>query len=119
MKENIFGQFLREKRLSLGISLKAMAFDLGISSSYLSDIERGVRGPIRRLFEKHAESLRVDLDVLEAIAAQSRMSFKIESTTAKHREVGYLLMCRWTYLSFETLSEIERVVKNARDNDDV
>lgn len=36
-----FGKFIAYKRKSLGITLRGMAAELGISPAYLSDIEKG------------------------------------------------------------------------------
>lgn len=38
-----FGKFVKEKRIAIQISLRSLARELGISPSYLSDIENGNR----------------------------------------------------------------------------
>lgn len=40
-----FGNFIADKRKSLGITLRGMASELGIAPAYLSDIEKGRRYP--------------------------------------------------------------------------
>ena len=40
-----FGKFVTDKRKALGITLRAMAAELGIAPAYLSDIEKGRRYP--------------------------------------------------------------------------
>lgn len=41
----LFGEFVKEKRMSQSISLRGMAYELGISPTYWSDIEKGRRNP--------------------------------------------------------------------------
>ena len=47
MSEGIshFGSFIKEKRNNIGLSLRALANIVGISTAYLSDIEKGKRNP--------------------------------------------------------------------------
>ena len=52
MKLTPFGEKVRLLRMRLGVSMKAMADDMKISSSYLSGIEYGEK----RLLQKHIDS---------------------------------------------------------------
>lgn len=54
---NEFGSRLRELRIQAGISLVKLARSLGLSSPYLSDIERGNRNPPRKHISTIAEVL--------------------------------------------------------------
>ena len=45
MKKTTFGNFIRDKRVSSGISLRKMAEKMCFSPTYLSDIENGRRNP--------------------------------------------------------------------------
>ncbi|PBC74948.1 Helix-turn-helix domain-containing protein [Fibrobacter intestinalis] len=40
-----FGDFVREKRLNVGVNLRALAKELGIVPAYMSDIEKNHRYP--------------------------------------------------------------------------
>ena len=41
INEHTFGQYLREKRETLGKSVRGFAEELGMTAAYLSDIEKG------------------------------------------------------------------------------
>ena len=47
-KRTAFGRYLRQKRIDAGLSLRVAADRLGVSHVYLGEVERGVRGPLRR-----------------------------------------------------------------------
>lgn len=40
-----FGEFIKEKRLTQGITLRGLAAEIGIAPAYMSDIEKGHRYP--------------------------------------------------------------------------
>jgi transcriptional regulator with XRE-family HTH domain len=44
-KHNIFGQWLREKRVARGFSLRKFAEKVGVSPTYLSHVEQGNADP--------------------------------------------------------------------------
>ncbi len=56
-----FGEFIAGKRKAIGLSLRGMADDLGITAAYLSDIEKSRRNP-------------PDKEVLEKIAVILKLS---------------------------------------------
>lgn len=45
MNYQTFGEFLRDKRVRSGISLRGFAKHLNISAAFLSDVERNARNP--------------------------------------------------------------------------
>ncbi|MFI3201613.1 MAG: helix-turn-helix transcriptional regulator, partial [Eubacteriales bacterium] len=56
-----FGEFVKDRRASLGMSLRGLAGELGIAPSYLSDIEKGKRNPpVGDLLNKFIEALKLD-----------------------------------------------------------
>lgn len=71
-----FGERLRELRLERGVSLADIADHLGVSTSYLSTVERGKAHPLvsERLREV-AALLRVDPDELFLLASRERGAF--------------------------------------------
>jgi len=58
------GTYIWQRRMELGMAQKALAEVLGISASYLSDIEHGNRGVTVELIARCAEALKVDSDIL-------------------------------------------------------
>lgn len=56
-----FGEFVKDRRASLGMSLRGLAGELGIAPSYLSDIEKGKRNPpVGDLLNRFIEALKLD-----------------------------------------------------------
>jgi len=53
----IFGQNVRSARLAKGVTLEAFAYDVGLSYSYLGELERGRRNPTLRVVERIANAL--------------------------------------------------------------
>lgn len=52
-----FGRNVREVRRAQGVTLEALAHDVGLSYSYLGELERGRRNPTLLVVEKVAEVL--------------------------------------------------------------
>lgn len=50
---NRFGEYLKKKRLDKGITTRNMASDLGVSVSYISELESGVKMPPNSKDEKY------------------------------------------------------------------
>ena len=42
-----YGEFVREKRHGAGKTLREVSKNIGVSVSYLSDVERGKKGPLK------------------------------------------------------------------------
>ena len=59
-----FGANVRVRRLTKGVTLAAFAHDVGLSYSYVGELERGRRNPTLKVVEKIAETLGVDPIVL-------------------------------------------------------
>jgi transcriptional regulator with XRE-family HTH domain len=112
MSTNTFGDFVRKARMARGISLRALAEDLGYSSPYLSDIETGKRNPLTEatVLAHLAKLLGVSLDDLRHAAEVSRGSFKLPQASTLHNEVAAALSKKWTKLKPEQLEEILRAV---------
>jgi len=69
----IFGRNVRERRVSKGITLEALAHDVGLSYSYVGELERGRRNPTLKVIEQIARALEVDaLALLQAEVSQSQ-----------------------------------------------
>lgn len=52
-----FGQNVRFRRLARGMTLEGLANDVGLSYSYVGELERGRRNPTLKVVEKLAEAL--------------------------------------------------------------
>ncbi|WP_395942951.1 helix-turn-helix domain-containing protein [Brevundimonas sp.] len=54
-----FGRNLRRVRRAKGITLEALAHDVGLAYSYLGQLERGLRNPTLNVVENIASILQV------------------------------------------------------------
>ncbi|WP_374598895.1 helix-turn-helix domain-containing protein [Brevundimonas sp.] len=62
----VFGKNVRRVRAEQDVTLEALAHDVGLSYSYVGEIERGRRNPTLAVVERIASALRVDpLDLLQ------------------------------------------------------
>lgn len=63
----VFGKNVRRERQSKGLTLEAMADEVGLAYSYLGEIERGRKNPTLDVVERIAEVLDADpIDLLRA-----------------------------------------------------
>ena len=70
-----FGRRLRALRAERGLTLKAMAADLGVSPAYLSALEHGHRGrPNRRFVHRVCQSLAIIWDEAEELQRLADLS---------------------------------------------
>lgn len=110
---NIFGALIRRKRKEKELTLGRVAEEIGVSVTFLSEVERGEKPP---LTEKYLNALGSLLEVtvreLEAAAIESRNQFRLDVTNVgqPHREFAAALERRFTTLSEERIRELERVL---------
>lgn len=64
------GAYIRQARVRQGVTLRQLASRLGITPSYLSDIENDRRVPAQEVLEGISRHLRLDLDELLARAGR-------------------------------------------------
>ncbi len=90
-KHKIFGQMLREKRLAKGFSLRKFAQLVGVSPTYLSQVEQGnVQPPTAERVKRMAELLGENPD--EWIALAGRVPEDLPQIIHSHpREIPELL----------------------------
>lgn len=70
-KKKPFGEVLREKRMAKGISLRKFADQVGVSPTYLSQVEQGnIDPPTAERVRKMAEILGENPDELIALAGR-------------------------------------------------
>lgn len=91
MKLTPFGKKIRMMRLELGISLKEMAKEMKLSSSYLSSIELGKRHITDRIIERYsdffkAHGVRCWADLCALARESERYSFKRHGLTKEQLE---------------------------------
>lgn len=55
-----FGRNVRRVRMELGVSIEALSNEVGLSYSYVGEIERGRRNPTLSVVERIAKALKVD-----------------------------------------------------------
>lgn len=88
---NSFGRFLREARKQSSLTQAQVAKGLGVSMTYLSDIERGHRPPFpatdRDRYESLALMLGVSCDEILARAALERSNSAIEGLPEHVRDL--------------------------------
>lgn len=64
------GQTLRKKRTELCISLQALGTKIGVSQSYLCDVEYDRRTPSERVMRGLGLELAIEYETLEALAGK-------------------------------------------------
>jgi transcriptional regulator with XRE-family HTH domain len=69
-RKKSLGEFLRDSRVARDRSLRDVAKHLGISPSYLSDIENDRRVPSEQVMTSLASTLQLDLDELMTLAGR-------------------------------------------------
>jgi transcriptional regulator with XRE-family HTH domain len=114
MREH-FGGLLRAARKKADKTMEDLAKKLGLTVSYVSDVERGYRQPwTNERIVEIAEFLNTDPNPLLKAAAESRGAFVLSAdVTAAGREAGASLMRVWNELSDEDFVELEKLA-NAR-----
>src|SRR3954463_10061185 len=58
------GEYLREQRRTVQLSLRQLADAAGVSNPYLSQIERGLRKPSAEILQQIAKGLRISAEAL-------------------------------------------------------
>ena len=83
------GQTIREARLGRELSLRALAERLGLSASYLNDIEHNRRVPSEQVIDGLAKELDLSADSL--LAAAGRVGEDAEEFLRARPSAGVLL----------------------------
>jgi len=113
---DLFGRYLRQKRTSAGRSLRQVADDLRISHVYLGEIERGVRGPLKReAWDSLVKAIPgVTLDGLERAAAKVRpVQIDLSDAPPQYQDLALALARRINSRDL-TLPQIQRVMKQLK-----
>lgn len=110
-----FGARLRRLRTARGRTIGALASELGIQKSYLTDIETGRRYPPHH--DKILEAAAVlGLDHRETLelgvaAAHDRGFVRLPVASPSHAEIASELEIRWTALGEDGLESIRRALQ--------
>jgi len=76
IKNNLTGSDFRQLRLTMGVTQRKFASDLGISPPYLSDIERDIKKPSQHLINlilSNTTGQRTDIHLRDVAAEQQFM----------------------------------------------
>jgi len=107
----INGNRIRELREERGLSLAEFAAKAGISTSYLSEIERGAKKPSLKTMDKIAASLNVSLSQLVSLEQECDGGLSVGDKIRLIREESGLNLSKCAEqigISVSYLSEIER-----------
>jgi transcriptional regulator with XRE-family HTH domain len=89
-----FGEYLRDKRVEAGLSLRQVAERIGVTHVFLGEVERGKSAPLaKRHWAALAEIIPgVKLEELETKAAISKpIKMDLETAPALYRQLGVRL----------------------------
>jgi len=87
---NSLGQYIRDRRKAAGMQLKELAKLMGISNTFLSDMERGKNDISLSRLPQLAEILNLDICELQAREAISRGRVLLSSGRSVWRRVEEL-----------------------------
>jgi transcriptional regulator with XRE-family HTH domain len=117
---NKFGETLRRIRTEKGATLAQIAKCLGVSVPYLSDIERGRRGPLNN---KRIRQVAVFCGVkpfqLYLAAIQDTGKVQLEVDTLKAQEAGAMLAQTFDLLTDSAYRELANTLKILRKRESV
>lgn len=111
-----FGQRLRAMREERGVTLKAMAAELGVSASYLSALEHGRRGaPTWLMVQRIITFFNViwdEAEELQHLAARSHPRVVIDTAglDPAATELAHLLAAEIGTLTPEALAEVKAAI---------
>lgn len=118
--ERKFGALFRAERKAARKTLGEVADALGLSVSYIADIEHGRRQPLPqdRLAKLASMFAASSVERLMAIAAECRAAFQLTGYSPKAVTVGAVLERRWSGLTEGQLEEIKKIALNGQINPD-
>lgn len=110
-----FGQLLRQLREKAGMSCTALAHELKVSVTYVSDVERGTRPPFTATkVLQTAEALKLDPMPLLCAAAKHSGAFTLDFRGEPlDDETAAYLCSAWGYLTETELETINRIAQRA------
>lgn len=115
-----FGKKIRKLRRERELTLSAVAQATGVSTSYISAIERGRRPPFRaQKLVRLAEVLTTDLESLRALAALENTRFELKANPGSFKaDVASALARGWDDLDESQLRRLEEVLHVTRKKEE-
>jgi L-glutamine-phosphate cytidylyltransferase len=89
-----FGPFIREKRIQKGLGQRELAVKIGVSASYLNDIEKDKRtAPKLNIIKKISSILSININKLNDLAGYSKKTLApdINDFIIKNRKISSLI----------------------------
>lgn len=114
-----FGQRIRHLRDTRGISLKTMAYDIGVSSAYLSALEHGKRGtPTWSLVQRIITYFNIIWDEAEELVQLAQVSdprvvVDTAGLAAEATELANVLARQIAFLSSDEIAALHGILKVA------
>lgn len=114
-----FSDLIRETRKTRRITLKEAAKKIGVSITYLSDIENGRRNPPEDKLSKIAEcfSLNIENIIDAANKSRRRVEIDLDSLDAQKSEVALVFGRKFSGLSADQVEEIWKVINKDSNNE--
>lgn len=115
-----FGEFVRNKRTFLGLTLDDVSKAVGCSIPYLSEMERGTRNPLSGMkLVRLAKVLQVSKTALKTVVAIDRGYFLLGSKGISEDKfyLGVQLMEEWDLLDDEMVGRLSEVLDGKVNND--
>ena len=113
MGERFFGQLLRNTRENRGITLRQLAKLLGVSPTYISDVELGYRKPPNTdRLERIATILDCDVEKLIMTKAldAGQVTLSFYSGDKAKAELALLLSTAWDSLGPKKVSALSKIL---------
>ena len=110
---NAFGALLRQRRKEKELTLGTVADALGLSVTFLSEVERGEKPPLQDAYLVIlSELLDLNLQDLQNAARDSRSQFRLDARHVgeAHRDFAAALERRWTTLSEAEIREMSNIL---------
>ncbi|WP_322858197.1 helix-turn-helix transcriptional regulator [Mycobacterium europaeum] len=104
------GKQIRNARVDAELTLRGLARDLGLSPSYLNDIEFDRRVPSAEVLEQIAKRLALDLDTLLAAAGRLGLATKDAEQYIRENPSAGVLFRRVTHDQL-TEGQLKRLLK--------
>lgn len=106
-ESQIFGEFIREKRLGKKISLRKFAMDIELSPTFISKMEVGEYSPPKEEnIIKMAEYLELDKDELLAMASKISSDIQLKIMEAPKLYASFLRRI--------DIKEMEKIIKQLK-----
>ena len=95
-ENNLFGAFLRDKRIQKGLTLRDLAQKINLSHSYLSGVENGKKSPpSNKVLFEIAKALTLDTE-------SRRLLFDVAAKEKEYKHADYSLPADISKYLFET-----------------